>query len=325
VAERSALIGAGPAGLHCAAGGFHIDPLRPVETAVITHAHADHARPGSRRYFATRAGLPLLRARLGRSAELIPLDYGEQIRLGGARVSLHPAGHILGSAQVRIECGGEVWVASGDYKRDADPTCAPFEVLPCDTFITEATFAAPIYRWPPASQVAAQVLSWWRQQSGRGNCVLFCYSLGKAQRLLAELGALGEAPLYLHPAVEELTALYRAAGVALPATRRLPEADAKLRGALVLAPPGAAGGDWLRRLDPVSTAFASGWMASASARRQRGYARSFVLSDHADWPGLLSTIRATGAQRVRVHHGDGRALARYLREVDGVDAAALAG
>ncbi|MEM8768861.1 MAG: DNA ligase-associated DEXH box helicase, partial [Pseudomonadota bacterium] len=206
-------------GLECPRGAFTVDPVRPAEVAVITHAHADHARPGSGLYHCSREGLAYTRARVGEHAELVAHDWGEPFQLGAAQVSLHPAGHIRGSAQVRVEIDGEVWVVSGDYKRQSDPTCTPFEVVRCDVFITEATFALPVYRWDPPEQVAEAILAWWESNRAAGRCsMLFCYALGKAQRLLAELHARCDRPVYIHGALEALTEAYRRDGVALPET-----------------------------------------------------------------------------------------------------------
>lgn len=318
-----------PSGLYCPAGDFHIDPWRPVPRAVITHAHSDHARPGSALYFAHIDSLPLLRWRLGEDAALQPVAYGERFRLGDAWLSLHPAGHVLGSAQVRVEVGDQVWVISGDYKRDADPTCPGFEVVPCDTFITEATFALPVYRWRPAAEVAQEVLEWWDACAARGEtAVLGCYALGKAQRLLAELGALPGLRgrrVQLHGAMLPAVQIYREAGVAMAATEAVSEQarGRELAGELVLAPPSALGTPWMRRFKAVSTGFASGWMRLRGNRRRRGFDRGFVLSDHADWPGLVDTVLATGAGRVLATHGSTDVLVRHLRE-RGIEAAALA-
>lgn len=313
-------------GLYCVPGDFHIDPWRPVARAVITHAHADHARGGHGLYIASHDGIPLLRHRLPADSLLRGVAYGRRFRMGGTWVSLHPAGHVLGSAQVRVECGSSVWVASGDYKRDADPTCAPFEVVPCDTFITEATFALPIYRWHPATDVAADIHAWWQDNASRGRTsVLFCYALGKAQRLLAELLRLGTDTVYLHGALVPLVGIYRDAGIAMLPTQPLSELPrgADLSGSLVMAPPSAAGTPWMRRFRSHATGFASGWMRIRGNRRRRGYDRGFVLSDHADWPSLLSTIRDTGASQVLATHGRTDVLVRYLNEVEGVSAAPL--
>ena len=313
-------------GLYCAAGDFYIDPWRPVHRAVITHAHADHARWGHRLYYATHASRPLLARRLSRDALILTAAYGHAFRLGAARVSFHPAGHVLGSAQVRVEYGGRVWVVSGDYKRDSDPTCAPVEVVPCDTFITEATFALPVFRWQPASRVVTEIASWWQEVARRGRtAVLFCYALGKAQRVLAELLAHTGATAYLHGALVPLVAAYREAGVAMLPTEpvsAMPR-DHDFRGSLVLAPPSAAGSTWMKRFRPESTGFVSGWMRIRGNRRRRGYDRGFVISDHVDWHDLLQTIRDTGASRVLATHGRTDVLVRYLNEVEGVTAAPL--
>ena len=310
-----------PEGLYCPAGDFFIDPSQPVPVALLTHAHGDHARPGSERYHAADAGLGLLRWRLP-DAAVYSHGHGEEFTLGRARLSFHPAGHILGSAQVSIEANGRRWVVSGDYKRQADPTCAPFEPLPCDGFLTEATFALPIYRWPDTADVIDALVAWWHACAGRGEtALLYCYALGKAQRVLAELARrppddLPEPMAWLHGAMLEPTRLYREAGVALLPTA--PVMDAARRGdfagRLVLAPPSAQGSPWLRRLGPLSPAHASGWMRLRGNRRRRGVDRGFVLSDHADWPALLDTIAATGAREVLATHGDAHALVRVLRE-----------
>ena len=313
-----------PEGLYCPAGDFHVDPWRPVARAVITHGHGDHARSGSGEYHATRAGLPILQWRLGEQA-FAAHDYGDTFELGAARVSLHPAGHILGSAQVRVETAEGVWVVSGDYKRDPDPTCAPFEVVRCDTFITEATFGLPVYRWMPASDVAADVLAWWDEvRADGGTCVLFCYALGKAQRLLAELGALSDRRVMLHGAMLTPVGIYRDAGVRMAPTDAVMEQarGGDFAGELVLAPPSAAGSPWMRRFRNASTGFASGWMRIRGNRRRNNYDRGFVLSDHADWPSLLRTIEETGARTVLATHGNTEAIVHYLGE-RGVDARTL--
>ena len=317
-------------GLYCPAGDFHIDPWRPVPRAVITHGHADHARPGSGLYLAERSGAPILQHRLGADIQLHALDYGESIDLGRARVSLHPAGHILGSSQVRVDAEDEVWVATGDFKRDDDPTCKPFESVQCDTLITEATFALPIYRWPPLSAVASEIYTWWQDNANQGRAsVLFCYALGKAQRVLSALRSHTQQRVLLHGAVVPLTEIYRQAGVAMLPT--LPALDVedqgKKRGAsyageLIIAPPGANGTAWMKRFGDCSTGFCSGWMLLRGNRRRRGYDRGFVMSDHADWPALLSTINECGASRVLATHGRSDTLVRYLQE-RGVDAAEL--
>lgn len=318
---RHDLIQLRPEGLYCPAGDFHIDPWKPVPRAVITHGHGDHARAGMGEYHCAAAGLPVLRWRLGEQAYRAH-DYGEAFTLGAARVSLHPAGHVLGSAQVRVEAGGRTWVASGDYKRQPDPSCAPFEVVGCDVFITEATFALPVYRWPDTAQVIEEICAWRGECEARGEAaVLFCYALGKAQRVLAELAGRGLAPVLLHGAVAAGVDVYREAGVPMAETERVGERarGEDFAGRLVLAPPSAAGSAWLRRFRHAQQGFASGWMRIRGNRRRRNYDRGFVVSDHADWPDLLRTVAQTGARRVIATHGSSDALVRHLRE-HGVDA-----
>jgi putative mRNA 3-end processing factor len=312
------------AGLHCPTGGFHVDPWGPSALAVVTHAHADHARPGALRYVCADACAPLLRRRIGEEPSVRAVRYGERFDLGATMVSLHPAGHVLGSAQVRIEHDGRVWVVSGDYKRSPDPTCAPFEPLRCDVFVTEATFALPIYRWDEPAALAAEIHSWWQSNPERPS-LLFAYALGKAQRVLAELGFLTDRTVLTHGAVESFVRLYRDAGVPMLPTEPLSEAPKKkdLAGALILAPPAARATPWMRRFATAETALASGWMRVRGPRRRQGYDRGFALSDHADWPALLETIEATGARRIVVTHGYAEELARYLRE-GGFEAEALA-
>jgi putative mRNA 3-end processing factor len=306
-----------PEGLYCPLGRFHIDPWRPVERAVITHAHGDHARRGSRRYHGALSGLSLLRRRLGPEASVEGHEFGAPLTFGATTVSFHPAGHVLGSAQIRIEAAGAVWVISGDYKRAPDPSCAPFEVVPCDVFITEATFALPIYRWDPIDQAMGGVLAWWDANAAAGRAsVLFCYALGKAQRVLAELKQRTDRLVFVHGAIDALLDAYRDEGVRFAPTvpvgpRRKGESFA---GELIIAPPWAFGSPWLRRFGDAGTAFASGWMRVRGNRRRRGFERGFVLSDHADWPALLRTIEQTGARRVLATHGYSDTLARYLRE-----------
>ncbi len=314
-----------PEGLYCRAADAWVDPWRPVPRALITHAHADHARPGCGEYWAVASSEGVLRQRLGQDITLHPVQYGEEHWLGQCRVSFHSAGHVLGSAQIRLEVDGEVWVVSGDYKRDADPSCEPFEPVPCDVLITEATFGLPIYRWQTGTEVAEEIRAWWQGDRQRPS-LLFCYAFGKAQRLMAELNAIGvDDEVLLHGAVETVTRHYRAAAVPMTPSRPvsdLPRSDT-LAGRLVLAPPSAHRSSWMRRFRSPQTGFASGWMAVRGARRRRGYERGFVLSDHADWPGLIQTVRQSGARKVYVTHGQSDVLARYLREIEGIEAEPL--
>jgi putative mRNA 3-end processing factor len=303
-------------GLYCEAGDFHVDPWGAVPRAVVTHAHGDHVAWGCEAYLTTTSGLLPLRARLDADARIRAVGYGAAIEINGVRVSLHPAGHILGSAQVRVEHRGEVWVVSGDYKTDSDPTCTPFEPVRCHTFVTESTFGLPIYRWPPQQHVFAEINGWWRANQSAGKAtLLFGYALGKAQRLLAGLDpSLG--PIVTHGAVERMTGAYRAAGVQLPATTYAGtmEHGADWTRTIVLAPPSADGSPWTRRFGAQATGFASGWMLVRGARRRGGLDRGFALSDHVDWPSLLAAVDATGASRVWVTHGYSSVVVRWLRE-----------
>lgn len=312
-------------GLHCPLGGFYIDPWAAVERAVITHAHADHVRPGASHYLTAASGAPLVRERLGPLAHVQGAPYGKRLTMGGVTVSLHPAGHLLGSAQVRVESPeGEVWVVSGDYKTQPDRTCEPFELVPCDVFITESTFGLPIYRWPAQEAVFAEMNAWWRANQARGRAsVVLAYSLGKAQRVLGGVDpSIG--PILVHGTVARFLPAYKAAGIALPHVERC-ESDAPeavRRRALVIAPPGSVHMPWMRAFQPAATAFASGWMLLRGSRRRQNFSRGFVLSDHVDWDALTQTIRATGARRVLVTHGYAAPVVRWLRE-QGLDAHAL--
>ncbi|HEY9764025.1 MAG TPA: ligase-associated DNA damage response exonuclease [Trichocoleus sp.] len=318
------LITVRPEGLYCEKGDFFIDPWQPVTQALLTHAHSDHARSGSSHYVATGLSEGVLRRRLGDAIALQPVDYGEKLKLGETWVSFHPAGHVLGSAQIRVEWQDEIWVVSGDYKRCPDPSCTPFEVVPCTTFITEATFGLPIYHWDPGAVTARQIYEWWQSDLSRAS-ILFCYAFGKAQRILSELTQFTDRPVYVHGAVEVLTEVYRQAGV--PMLPTIPTASMPrsytYQGDLVLSPPSGHRSTWMKRFKHPQTAFASGWMAVRGARRRRGYERGFVLSDHADWPGLLQTVRETGAETVYVTHGQTEVLSRYLREIDQINALPL--
>ena len=312
-------------GLYCRAADAWVDPWKPVPRALITHAHADHARPGCGEYWAVHTSEGVLRQRLGQGINLHPVFYGREFWLGQCQVSFHSAGHVLGSAQIRLESDGHVWVVSGDYKRDHDPSCESFETVPCDVLITEATFGMPIYRWSSGAEVASLIRDWWQGDRSRPT-LLFCYAFGKAQRLLAELKAIGvEEEVLLHGAVETVTRHYRDAQVPMTPSRPVSDYPRKdpLNGRLILAPPSAHRSSWMRRFKSPQTGFASGWMAVRGARQRRGYERGFVLSDHADWPGLIRTVRESGAKKVYVTHGQSDVLARYLRECEGIDAEPL--
>jgi putative mRNA 3-end processing factor len=306
-----------PAGLYCPDGNFHIDPWQGVARAVVTHAHGDHARVGSAAYLCADECASLLTRRFGADAVVESIAYGASVTLGSVRVSLHPAGHILGSAQVRIEGPQGVWVVSGDYKRAPDPTCTPFEVVPCDTFVTESTFGLPIYRWDATETVITEILEWWELNARHSVAsLLFCYTIGKAQRLLAELARVTDRPVFVHGMMSASIEAYRSAGI--PMLQTIPLIDkprgSSFAGELVLAPLSARGTPWMRRLGDHSDAFASGLMRVRGVRRQRAYDRGFVISDHADWPAILQTITESGAGRVLATHGHAEPLAKFLAD-----------
>jgi putative mRNA 3-end processing factor len=303
-----------PAGLYCKPGGFHIDPVRPVERAVITHGHSDHARPGHGAVLATQETLDMMRLRYGdnfaRSTQAI--GYGEKIKLGEVTVGFHPAGHVLGSAQIAVSCKDTCIVVSGDYKDAPDPTCAPFELVPCDVFITEATFGLPVFRHGNAADEIRKLLASVALFPERAHLV-GAYSLGKAQRVIALIREAGyDAPIYLHGAMEKITRYYESRGVKLGDLRLVKGVKkADLAGNITLAPPSATSDIWTRRFPDPVTAFASGWMRVRARARQRGVELPLVISDHADWDGLTATIDATGAREIWVTHGQEDALVHW--------------
>ena len=319
--DRSSLLRPTEHGLYCEAGDFHVDPWRPVPRAVVTHAHADHACWGCGRYLCSIESERVLQIRMGCEAVVDAVPYGRVVDVGGVSVSLHPAGHILGSSQVRLEHRGEVWVVSGDYKIEPDATCTPFEPVRCHTFVTESTFGLPIYRWPTQASIFDEINAWWRGNVAAGKAsLLLAYALGKSQRLLSGLDpSIG--PIYTHGAVEKLNRAYREGGVALPPTAYAGAAikGKSWAGSMILAPPSAQGTPWARKFGPVSYALASGWMTIRGTRRRKSVDRGFILSDHVDWPGLMGAIEATGAGRVLVTHGYTSVVVKYLRE-QGIDA-----
>ena len=277
-------------------------------------------------YYSTPETVALLRSRIGPALPAVPFPYGEKRQRNGVTLSFHPSGHVPGAAQIRVEYRGEVWVAAGDYKMAADGTSPPFEPLRCHTFITESTFGLPIYQWEPPDRLATEINQWWQQCQEEGKiALLLAYSLGKAQRILAGLDP-ARGPIFTHPAVEELNTVCREVlGLPLPAAPRLPHPFSRkdAEGALVIAPPAVLGSAWQKKLPPVSLAQASGWMAVRGNRRRMALDRGFVLSDHADWPGLQEAIEATGAEKILVTHGYVDPMVRWLRE-QGKDAEALA-
>ena len=307
-------------GIYCPLGDFYIDPWRPVDRALITHGHADHARPGHGAYLATKAAAPVMHHRLGD----IPLDtirFGETRQIGDVTVSFHPAGHVPGSAQIRIEHKGQIWVASGDYKTENDGFSEPFEPVRCHAFITESTFGLPVFKWTPQSQLAQDINAWWASTVADGRTPLLgAYALGKAQRLMSILDpSIG--PILTHGAVENTNEVLRAQGLKLPDTIRVtPDLNPKEhKNALVLATPSAFGTPWARRFGTTSTAFASGWMRLRGVRRRRAADRGFIMSDHADWPALNAAIKETGATRIFVTHGYTSVFSKWLNE-QGYDA-----
>lgn len=326
------LITAAQSGLQCPSGGFSIDPSTGVDLAIVTHAHADHAAAGSKRYIASPPTAAIMRSRLGADLPLEEMAFGERRTLGDVCVSLHPAGHVLGSAQVRIEPidGGPVWCVTGDYKIQPDPTTEPFEPVACDVFVTETTFGLPIYKWPDPAGVFEDMRAWWASNASHGRTsVVFAYSLGKAQRVLHGIGSDHQpGAIGVHGAVQKICDVYRSLGVDLPETVHANKhslSDLKGTG-LIIAPPSQLGTPWLRKFAGpagMRTAMASGWMAVRGRQRWRSLDAGFVLSDHVDWAGLLETIEQTGATRIGTTHGSATAVARYLREARSLDAFVL--
>ena len=308
--------------IYCPAADVHIDPWKPVNHAIITHAHSDHAKWGSKKYLAHKDSEVLLKLRLGENINLQTIDYNKSISINGVNFSLHPAGHILGSAQVRVEYKGEVWVVSGDYKLQDDHFCAPFEPVKCHSFITEATFALPIYKWQPQANIMEEINLWYAKNKELGRCSLLTgYALGKMQRILKNI-KLDDEPVYAHGAVYILNEKLREAGYDLPPlTLVTKEMDRKLfAGALVLAPPLSSATPWTNKFGNFSLGYCSGWMAVRGAKNRRAVDQGFVLSDHVDWNELHTTIRNTGAEKIYVTHGYTNVFARWLNEI-GIPAA----
>jgi putative mRNA 3-end processing factor len=313
-----------PAGLYCPPGGFHIDPTRPVDKALITHGHSDHARPGHGAVLATPETLDLMRLRYGEgfARATQPVSYGEQVKLADVTVSFHPAGHVLGSAQILVERRGRRIVASGDYKNVADPTCTPFELVSCDVFISEATFGLPVFRHGDPKAEIAKLLHSVALFPERAH-LIGAYSLGKAQRVIALIRtAAYDGPIYLHGALEAITRYY-AARMDLGDLRLARDAKkSELSGAIALCPPSALKDVWTRRFPDPVTAFASGWMRVRARARQGGVELPLVISDHADWDGLTATVAATGASEIWVTHGAEEALVHWC-ELEGLQARPL--
>ena len=307
-------------GLYCPQGGFYIDPWRPVDRAVITHGHSDHARWGNKSYLCHHHTLPILQLRLGPN-HYQSVDWNEPVLMNGVKISLHPAGHIIGSSQVRVEYLGEVWVVSGDYKCENDGLSGQFEIVPCNTFITESTFGLPIYNWKPQQEIYADMQQWIKELNNDGKtAVLTAYSLGKAQRILQPISETG-IPIFLHGAVYNVHRTLVDAGWKLPSAKRV-ELDApkeSFKKSVVIVPGSAIGSPWMKRFTPYAVGSCSGWMQVRGNVRRRNVDAGFALSDHADWNGLLQTIKATGAEKVFVTHGFQSAFSRYLNEI-GIEA-----
>ena len=313
-----------PEGLYCPAGDFYIDPRGQVERALVTHAHSDHARSGHKSYLVSETCLSLLKLRLGQEVKAEGIPFGETRKIGDARVSFHPAGHILGSAQIRVEVKGRVWVISGDYKPQPDRSCEPFELVKCNVFVSECTFGLPVYHWEKEEFVHHQINQWWSNNAKAGKpSLLFAYSLGKAQRVLRGLDSeIG--PIYAHGAVHPFLPVYQSSGVKFPHVQKPKDGHGNWAGTMIVAPPAVEDAGWTRRFKGAERAFASGWMAVRGAKRRRNLDRGFVLSDHADWGGLIEVIKGTGAEQIKLTHGDGMPLARYLGE-QGIQASMLEG
>ncbi len=306
-------------GIYCAAAKVYLDPWKPVEKAIISHGHADHSRWGHKQYITHHRNVPIISHRLGH-IQVTGKEWGETFSINNVKFSLHPAGHIIGSSQIRVEYKGEVWVFTGDYKTENDGISTPYESVKCHTFITECTFGLPAFSWTPQKEVLNNINNWWSENKAEGKTsVLFGYSLGKAQRLLKYLDT-GIGKIYTHGAIEKMTEVLRPL-VDVPETNLITRDTKKreLLGNIVVAPRSAHGSPWIRKMVPYVTASASGWMAFRGERRRRAIDKGFVLSDHCDWQGLIASIEATGAEKVICTHGYTDIFSRYLRE-QGYDA-----
>lgn len=303
-------------GIYCEVGNFYIDPWKPVDYAVITHAHADHARWGNKRYLAHHLSREVMKHRLGADIQIQTVDYAERVQKNGVTISFHPAGHIIGSAQIRVEYKGEVWVVSGDYKLEDDGISTPFEPVKCNTFISECTFGMPVYKWQDPVLVHQDINNWWRLNAEEGKTTVIAgYSLGKAQRIITNLD-LSIGKVFLHGAVANTHEALERNGIVLPSATRVSSEIRKeeLKNGIVICPPSAIGGPWMRKFQPYSFGYCSGWMSLRGAKRRRAADRGFVLSDHADWQGLITAIDATECECVLLTHGYTASFSRYLSE-----------
>lgn len=306
-------------GIYCAEADVYLDPWKPVEKAIISHGHADHSRYGHKKYITHHSNVPIIKHRLG-DISVTGKEWDETFTINGVKFSLYPAGHIIGSSQIRVEYKGEIWVFTGDYKTEDDGVAVPYEPVKCHTFITECTFGLPAFKWTPQKQVFDDINNWWAQNRTDGQTsVLFGYSLGKAQRLLKHLDpSIGR--IYTHGAIENMTEVLRPQ-IDFHDTIRVTRDTKKeeLKGNIVLAPGSAHGSTWIRKMVPYVTGSASGWMTFRGARRRRAIDKGFVLSDHCDWQGLLSSIKETGCEKVICTHGYTDIFSKFLRE-QGYDA-----
>jgi putative mRNA 3-end processing factor len=303
-------------GIFCKQANVYIDPWKPVDKAIITHGHSDHARWGNKSYLCHHLTKPILQWRLGVDNKIESVEYNEKININGVEFSLHPAGHIVGSAQIKVEYKGEVWVASGDYKLENDLLTEPFQPLKCHFFITESTFGLPIFKWKPQQIVYREIEQWWQQNQQNGLVsVLTGYTLGKAQRILAGIDR-GIGPVFVHGAIHNMNEVLISAGIPLPKTPRvtIDGNKADFSNALIIAPPSALSSPWMRRFYPYSTGVASGWMSLRGTRRRRAVDRGFVISDHADWNDLNKAVKETGAEKVIITHGYRNTFAKWLIE-----------
>lgn len=320
-ADSNSLLQFTDRGIYCERANVYLDPWRPVERAIITHGHSDHAYAGHQHYLCTAEAMPVIRHRLRPERDPQTLSYGEILSINGVNFSLHPAGHIPGSAQVRVEHAGEVWVFSGDYKLQDDGISTPFEPVRCHVFITESTFGLPVYKWKSQHEVFDEINDWWKKnQSESKASVITGYTLGKSQRILMNVDrSIGK--IFTHGAVDSVNQIMREQGIFLPDAPRVTDQTSKedLRGALIISPPSAVGSPWVRRFLPYSLGVASGWMKLRGTRRRRGADRGFVLSDHADWNELNTAVRETGAEKIFVTHGYSEIFSHWLNE-NGIEA-----
>lgn len=308
-------------GIYCAQADVYIDPWRPVDKALITHGHADHARWGNKYYLCHPLTAAIIRHRISPDLNIEEVGYGEVVSINGVNFSFHPAGHVIGSAQIRVEYKGEVWVASGDYKTEGDGLSTPLEIVPCHTFITECTFGLPVYQWKPQTRIFNELNQWWQENvANHQPSIIYGYSLGKAQRIIHHLDE-NIGPIYTHGAVENINEVFRTEGIELKSTERITKNTdySLLNEAIIVAPPSTQGSAWSKKIKNAVHATASGWMTLRGARRRSGVDKGFVISDHADWNGLNETIKSCGAERVIATHGYTNIFAKWLNS-QGIEA-----